>query len=114
MIYLYTIIWYESQQNNTIDIFMTNKILPDGELNPGLPRDRRGYSPLYYRGFDGIYLFMIETLYSKKYLYIYILNFCICMSLFTCINFTLAKINFYNSVINMVYRNTYSCSHIKN
>ena len=24
---------------------------PDGELNPGLPRDRRGYSPLYYRGF---------------------------------------------------------------
>ena len=25
--------------------------LPDGELNPGLPRDRRGYSPLYYRGF---------------------------------------------------------------
>ena len=21
---------------------------PDGELNPGLPRDRRGYSPLYY------------------------------------------------------------------
>ena len=26
------------------------KTLPDGELNPGLPRDRRGYSPLYYRG----------------------------------------------------------------
>ena len=25
--------------------------LPDGESNPGLPRDRRGYSPLYYRGF---------------------------------------------------------------
>ena len=25
--------------------------LPDGELNPGLPRDRRGYSPLYYLGF---------------------------------------------------------------
>ena len=24
--------------------------LPDRELNPGLPRDRRGYSPLYYRG----------------------------------------------------------------
>ena len=21
-----------------------------GESNPGLPRDRRGYSPLYYRG----------------------------------------------------------------
>ena len=28
------------------------KDLPDGELNPGLPRDRRGYSPLYYRGLD--------------------------------------------------------------
>ena len=26
-------------------------ILPGGESNPGLPRDRRGYSPLYYRGF---------------------------------------------------------------
>ena len=24
--------------------------LPDGELNPGFPRDWRGYSPLYYRG----------------------------------------------------------------
>ena len=27
-------------------------ILPGGELNPGLPRDRRGYSPLYYLGSD--------------------------------------------------------------
>ena len=27
-----------------------NKSLPGGESNPGLPRDRRGYSPLYYRG----------------------------------------------------------------
>ena len=26
--------------------------LPDGESNPGLPRDRRGYSPLYYRGLN--------------------------------------------------------------
>ena len=25
------------------------KILPGGESNPGLPRDRRGYLPLYYR-----------------------------------------------------------------
>ena len=25
-------------------------ILPGGESNPGLPRDRRGYLPLYYRG----------------------------------------------------------------
>ena len=27
--------------------------LPGGELNPGLPRDRRGYWPLYYRGSCG-------------------------------------------------------------
>ena len=33
-------------------IFLRTKYLPDGELNPGLPRDRRGYSPLYYRGSD--------------------------------------------------------------
>ena len=26
------------------------QLLPGGESNPGLPRDRRGYSPLYYRG----------------------------------------------------------------
>ena len=25
-------------------------VLPGGESNPGLPRDRRGYLPLYYRG----------------------------------------------------------------
>ena len=28
----------------------TKDILPGGESNPGLPRDRRGYLPLYYRG----------------------------------------------------------------
>ena len=28
------------------------KSLPGGESNPGLPRDRRRYSPLYYRGQD--------------------------------------------------------------
>ena len=27
----------------------TKRNLPGGESNPGLPRDRRGYSPLYYR-----------------------------------------------------------------
>ena len=26
--------------------------LPDGELNPGLPRDRRGSLPLDYQGLD--------------------------------------------------------------
>ena len=39
--------------SNVVKIEKNNKKdLPDGELNPGLPRDRRGYSPLYYRGFD--------------------------------------------------------------
>jgi hypothetical protein len=28
---------------------LRGKKLSGGELNPGLPRDRRGYSPLYYR-----------------------------------------------------------------
>ena len=32
-------------------------ILRDGELNPGLPRDRRGYSPLYYLG----YIYKLEN-----------------------------------------------------
>ena len=29
--------------------------LPDGESNPGLPRDRRGYLPLYYRGLTKVF-----------------------------------------------------------
>ena len=30
----------------------SKKILPGRELNPGLACDRRGYSPLYYRGHE--------------------------------------------------------------
>ena len=33
-------------------INMYKNILPGGESNPGLPRDRRGYLPLYYRGHE--------------------------------------------------------------
>ncbi len=33
-----------------LQIYEKQKKLRDRELNPGLPRDRRGYSPLYYRG----------------------------------------------------------------
>ncbi len=42
----------------TIYLFLeiVKNLLRDGELNPGLPRDRRGYSPLYYLGL----LFYIE------------------------------------------------------
>ena len=31
---------------------MCQKVLPDRESNPGLPRDRRRSSPLDYRGID--------------------------------------------------------------
>ena len=39
----------ETAEGKTFGLTRT-KILRDGESNPGLPRDRRGYSPLYYRG----------------------------------------------------------------
>ena len=39
------------------------KILPDRESNPGLPRDRRGYSPLYYRGLVSYEIYVNLTLY---------------------------------------------------
>ena len=35
-----------------INLLRDKKCLPGGESNPGLPRDRRRYSPLYYRGQD--------------------------------------------------------------
>ncbi|VDO25566.1 unnamed protein product [Haemonchus placei] len=34
----------------TCYIVKKQKLLPGRELNPGLACDRRGYSPLYYRG----------------------------------------------------------------
>ena len=37
------------------EIFVKDKRnLPDGELNPGLPRDRRGSLPLDYQGLDSV------------------------------------------------------------
>ena len=42
------IIWMIFRRKNCFQ--KKKKLLPDGELNPGLPRDRRGYWPLYYRG----------------------------------------------------------------
>ncbi len=36
--------------NNLKEKGEKKSVLPGGESNPGLPRDRRGYSPLYYRG----------------------------------------------------------------
>ena len=41
--------------------------LPDGESNPGLPRDRRGYLPLYYRGLTkAVILKLVWTLLNRK------------------------------------------------
>ena len=37
------------------ELEIIKKKLRDGELNPGLPRDRRGYSPLYYLGYCYLY-----------------------------------------------------------
>ena len=42
------IVKIEKDRDSTIET--VEKQLRDGESNPGLPRDRRGYSPLYYRG----------------------------------------------------------------
>ena len=44
------------------------KVLPDRESNPGLPRDRRGYSPLYYRGLDILRLGLNRNHINKSYL----------------------------------------------
>ena len=38
------------------------KSLPGGESNPGLSRDRQGYSPLYYRGLKWIFNVLIFDL----------------------------------------------------
>ena len=43
-------IWLMEELVPWTKLDMQEKMLRDGESNPGLPRDRRGYSPLYYRG----------------------------------------------------------------
>ena len=49
------------------------KVLRDGESNPGLPRDRRGYSPLYYRGVVHPFSchFIINTIVLTLLFYLY-------------------------------------------
>ena len=54
------------------------KILPDGELNPGLLRDRQGYSPLYYRGLIYLKKFSYELLILiEKFEIYYVLMWCV-------------------------------------
>ena len=49
-------------------MFDKNLSLPDGESNPGLPRDRRGYLPLYYRGLaDDAQMCMKHVLFTENY-----------------------------------------------
>ena len=62
------------------------KNLPDGELNPGLPRDRRGYSPLYYRG---LYTFILyfETIIIDCSHFIIAMNYLMHSEFITHINF---------------------------
>ena len=55
--------YYEVTHYFEISFFF--KKLPDRESNPGLPRDRRGYSPLYYRGLD--YSIFRDVLWSPFY-----------------------------------------------
>ena len=40
----------KNEGNAFLRKYLMKILLPEGESNPGLPRDRRGYSPLYYRG----------------------------------------------------------------
>ncbi len=70
-------------------IFLIKIKLPDGELNPGLPRDRRGYSPLYYLG---LYFFHKK----KSFIKFLIKNF------YVPLRETVLKINY---ELNMVHLN---------
>ena len=42
----------DKKHSKYLSTFDKKKHLRGGESNPGLPRDRRGYSPLYYRGIE--------------------------------------------------------------
>ena len=42
------------------------KNLPGGEPNPGLPRDRRGYSPLHYRGIECVGIKLNGQMFHRK------------------------------------------------
>jgi hypothetical protein len=59
--------------NNLSDLTISlgkkiKKKLPGGESNPGLPRDRRGYWPLYYRGLMIFSVFL--SIYTDFYTFL--------------------------------------------
>ncbi len=59
-------------KNSKIQQKREKNCLPDGESNPGLPRDRRGYLPLYYRG--------LAKMREKKWLLISSIHICVCLA----------------------------------
>lgn len=72
--------------------------LPGRESNPGLPRDRRRYSPLYYQGRDvwisvheGLHLLILAYHAMKN---IYTLYTCIWFSIFWTLRLTFSKKSF--------------------
>ena len=56
-------------------VLWLKKILPDGESNPGLPRDRRGYWPLYYRGLEWQREWIFLTILDIRNLWHYVIYF---------------------------------------
>ena len=56
----------QKQKKNVFSIrtknYPGNKNLFGGESNPGLQRDRLGYSPLYYRRYTSSHIFQIQII----------------------------------------------------
>ena len=46
---LFRMFAFKNDGNAFLRKYLMKISLPDGESNPGLPRDRRGFPPLYYR-----------------------------------------------------------------
>ena len=71
-------LWKNACETHIVSECDTQKMLRDGESNPGLPRDRRGYSPLYYRG---VYKTLVWTWSDFLLLMMYCLWGTVCMNI---------------------------------
>ena len=77
-------VWIWSYRNPllhyvNIIVHWLKSCLPDGESNPGLPRDRRGYLPLYYRGLTKVWELKLNLILGKVFEWVtesYIIDFC--------------------------------------
>ena len=60
---------YQRRSEEKVELRIPTRLekvfLPDRKLNPGLPRDRRGYLPLYYRG---LMIISVCSMINKQYL----------------------------------------------